>query len=635
MKRTLFILVLLLTLFSLSLDAQRAVFDSLRRAAEEAPTDSLRFAAYYDYAHRLGYRDSLVASKRMDTLASKAPPGDAPAYHGRVIYLRSQIQRHHGDMENAKKTISKAIKLIRKTPDSNRVADYLHAQARLYLPAGEFTTALGLAQQAFDLYRMTQNVGGQVNALNAMGLIQRKQGNNEGALAYYQKCYNLGKEHSHRKAFLSVISNLAIAYQNLDQYDQAIALYQEGLELSEQPPIHYRRRAYLQTNLGGLYQKQEQYEASIQELTKAYRYFIQQGSLLEKCASSWGLASSHFKLNQFQQSITYARESLALAGEQKQFRADAHELLASALKATNQPDSALVHLEKSYAINEELIKETNDKSVAELEARFQNREQKLEIDRLAAEDKNKARLLRQRSWIIGITLSGLVLLGALLWRNLRQRRQIETQNDIITQALNDKELLLKEIHHRVKNNLQMVSSLLNMQTHFIEDEAAADALQLGRSRVRSMALIHQKLYIGDTVSTLVDAKDYLERLAQEVVDTHTPPGTNIKLRLDIEPLEMDIDTVVPLGLLTNEAVTNAVKYAFDGQIEGALHISLWKREDQYTLTIKDNGPGLNRSTQPKSTDSFGQLLMRTLAEQLEGTLETKDTGDGLQLTVRF
>lgn len=635
MKRYLFILLLTTVASGTYLQAQQSILDSLRRDVVQAPTDSLRFAAYYKYAYRLGYRDSTAASLRVDTLSTYVPPETAPWYQARVTYLRSQIQRHHGDMESAMATIAEAIRLTRASGDSNQVADYLHAKARLYLPAGAFKEALQLSQRAFDLYRTEDNPSGQVNTLNAMGMIQRQMGNYERALAYYEKCYALGREHSHRKAFLGIISNLAIAHQNLEHYDDAIALYREGLELAEQAPLQRRRRAYLQTNLAGLHQKLEQHEASVREMTKAYKYFEQQGSLKEKCASSWGLASSYFELNRFQKAIDFSRLALSQAGEQRQLRKQAHYLLAAAFKATNRPDSALAHLEIFTDLEQELTEEANKKSAAEIEARFQNREQKLEIDRLAAEDAAKASRLRQRSYIIGITLMGLALLGVLLWRNLRQRRLIEDQNTTISRALQDKELLLKEIHHRVKNNLQMVSGLLNMQTHFIEDKAAADALQLGRSRVRSMALIHQKLYVGDTVSTLVDAKDYLERLAKEVVDTHAPPEANIDLQLDIAPLQMDIDVVVPLGLLTNEAVTNAVKYAFNNRPGGVLQIHFGEQDGQYTLSVKDDGPGINQSQGEEGNASFGQLLMRTLAEQLEGTLSVADTGKGVLVTLRF
>ncbi len=635
MKPFSFLVIITIFLSGISLRAQRAIIDSMRRDVAQASTDSLRFDAYYKYTYRFGYRDSAAASLRVDTLSSYVPAETPSWYEARAVYLRSQIQRHHGDMANAKTTITEAIRLSRMSGDSNKVADYLHAKARLYLPAGAFDEALRLSQQAFDLYRQVDNPSGQVNTLNAMGLIQRQMGNKEEALAYYEKCYELGREHSHRKAFLGIISNLAIAHQNLERYDKAIALYREGLELAEKPPIQYRRRAYLQTNLAGLHQKREQYEASVQEMTKAYKFFEQQGSLKEKCAASWGLASSYFELHRYSDAIDFSRLALSQAGEQKQLRSQIHHLLSAAFKATGRPDSAITHLETYAELSQELTKEANDKSVAELEARFQNREQKLEIDRLATEDAAKATRLRQRSYIIGVTLMGLVLLGLLLWRNLRQRKLIENQNSLISRALKDKELLLKEIHHRVKNNLQMVSSLLNMQTHFIEDKAAADALQLGRSRVRSMALIHQKLYVGDTVSTIVDAKDYLERLAREVVDTHSPPGTDIDLQLDIAPLQMDIDLVVPLGLLTNEAVTNAVKYAYNNRTKGLLAIKLAQHNDEYVLTVKDDGPGINQSQDEEKNASFGQLLMQTLAEQLEGTLAVTDSGDGMQVILRF
>ncbi|MEM6772589.1 MAG: sensor histidine kinase, partial [Bacteroidota bacterium] len=273
--------------------------------------------------------------------------------------------------------------------------------------------------------------------------------------------------------------------------------------------------------------------------------------------------------------------------------------------------------------------------VAKLEVQFQSREQQAEIERLALEDKlNQAKLRRQRT-VIGGGLVVVGLLGSLLWWIFTQRRRIGAQNVVIRQALKDKDVLLKEIHHRVKNNLQLVSTLLSLQSEFVEERAALDALQMGKSRVRSMALIHQKLYLGEAVSTQVDAKDYLERLVHDVVDTHRIPDTSIGVTTKIEELTLDIDTIIPLGLIANEAVTNAVKYAYRNREQGELYVALQHTSKGCQLTIRDDGPGLTEEVLTEENGAFGQLLMQTLSEQLEGELLVNNTDNGVEVLLRF
>ncbi|MEO0731261.1 MAG: histidine kinase dimerization/phosphoacceptor domain -containing protein [Bacteroidota bacterium] len=613
--------------------AQEAMADSLRRMSREATSPAERYR-HYDRLIRLhGLSDSLVSRRRFDTLRAMIPADDNGTFAGRHALGLSDLFRYQGDIDSAKVLSTQAERFLLAAGDSALLATALYNRARLYLPARQYDTTLLLTQRAYELHRATNNQRGQVNTLNAMGMVQNRMNNPRQAIAYFEQALPLSQKYSPRSSTISVLTNLALAHQGLEDYDQAEVYFAEGIGLAQQEPAIARQMAYLRANLSKVYAETDRIDASLQTLELAIPWFEQFGSQREKVSVLLGLTDSYQKLGQAEKALATGQRVLDLVGPEQQVRQNVHDILAKAYRDLNVADSAYAHMERANHLREETATKEKEARAAELEARFQNREKQLEIDRLEAEEVANTRRIRTRSIIIGATLLGLILLGWLLLRNQRQRRRIEAQNKTISKALGEKELLLKEIHHRVKNNLQMVSSLLNMQTHYIEDEAAADALQLGRSRVRSMALIHQKLYIGDEVSTLVDAKDYLERLVQEIVDTHAPPATRVKVQLDVEPLELDIDTVVPLGLLTNEAVTNAVKYAFVGRETGTLQVRLWQRDGRHTLTVTDDGPGMRSTTSRE--DSFGQLLMTTLAEQLEGELETRSAEKGVEVLVRF
>ncbi len=190
-----------------------------------------------------------------------------------------------------------------------------------------------------------------------------------------------------------------------------------------------------------------------------------------------------------------------------------------------------------------------------------------------------------------------------------------------TKVLKEREMLLKEIHHRVKNNLQVISSLLNLQTGSITDGTIKAAVMESQTRVKSMALIHQLLYESEKFSS-IDFSKYLGQLMNSLYSSYKKPDKSISFEIITDDIRLDIDRAVPLGLITNELVTNAYKYAFTNITEGKIEISLRKSSDNnYSLIISDNGTGLPAGFDPDNTNTLGLKLVRLLTEQIDGTLE--------------
>jgi len=220
----------------------------------------------------------------------------------------------------------------------------------------------------------------------------------------------------------------------------------------------------------------------------------------------------------------------------------------------------------------------------------------------------------------GIALGLISLLSFFLFRLFKR---VTSQKEVITKALSEKDLLLREIHHRVKNNLQLVSSLLTLQGRGIDDETARQAINEGKSRVRSMALIHQDLYNKDNL-TGIGVKVYLEKLTQELFDTYRIDKNRISLSMDVQDIELDVDVLVPLGLIINELITNSLKYAWKGDQTGKLSVSLVKSQGNHELIISDDGIGYDLSQ--VRDNSFGGTLITALTEQLEGTMKISSDG---------
>jgi two-component sensor histidine kinase/PAS domain-containing protein len=231
----------------------------------------------------------------------------------------------------------------------------------------------------------------------------------------------------------------------------------------------------------------------------------------------------------------------------------------------------------------------------------------------------------------GMPAGRLVVLRDITKRKLAEE-ELMRSNEALSASVHEKEVLLKEIHHRVKNNLQIVSSILSLQSDSTGGESLATALKDSQDRIRSMALIHEKLYQSRDISR-VDFAEYVRSLTAGLSHSYmTGPGVSIVI--DIERIFLDIDQAIPCGLIINELVTNSLKYAFPDRRPGEIRISLARNGGNCVLTVTDNGVGLPPGLDFRNTPSLGLQLACMLTGQLEGTIELDPAG-GTRFKITF
>ncbi|MBK7885796.1 MAG: PAS domain S-box protein [Bacteroidetes bacterium] len=213
------------------------------------------------------------------------------------------------------------------------------------------------------------------------------------------------------------------------------------------------------------------------------------------------------------------------------------------------------------------------------------------------------------------------------------RKHMEEQ---IRSALEEKGLLLREIHHRVKNNLQIIISLFNLQTSYVTDNNAYKALKEGQDRIKSMALIHERFYQTDGLSK-IDFDDYIKRLAENLMQSFRITSEQVSLIIHAEKISLDIDTAVPCGLIINEIVSNSLKHAFKTERKGEILIELAQPvTDRFKLMIADNGIGMPEGFALGKSDSLGIQLIQALTDQLEGEMEVESSpGQGVKYIINF
>ncbi len=202
--------------------------------------------------------------------------------------------------------------------------------------------------------------------------------------------------------------------------------------------------------------------------------------------------------------------------------------------------------------------------------------------------------------------------------------QLKTEK-FLKNSLIEKEILLREIHHRVKNNLQTISSLLDLQAESITDKKSLEAFRSSQSRIKSMALIHERLYKSEDLS-MINAEDYISKLIDYLEDTYFSPTLNIDIQTDIKFLFLNLDVAIPCGLIINELISNSIKYAFGKKRKGIISVSL-KPDDlkNLVLEIKDNGKGIPLALHTLNSQTLGLQLVKLLVKQLNGSMEIDGT----------
>ncbi|NNC62138.1 MAG: tetratricopeptide repeat protein [Flavobacteriaceae bacterium] len=355
------------------------------------------------------------------------------------------------------------------------------------------------------------------------------------------------------------------------------------------------------------------------------------------------LAECHLRMDRLKIAKDYLDIELELTKTSQIIKKN--RLFAAYYDRTGDFENQALYLKKNVRIRDSL--EVNESSIKRQqiaaiisEENLEDSRRMINLQKLEMEQtRSDMAAMDERTNLVFIslifTLLGFAGLVFAYLKSIKNQRLIAEQKHIIENALVEKDSLLKEIHHRVKNNLQMVSSLLSLQTKNTRSKAAIEALEEGKSRVKAMALIHQKLYQNDDLS-VIEMQGYIESLVNSVQSVFKKGGHNINITIDAEGVELDIDRAIPFGLILNELVSNSFKYAFpEDKNNGKIYIHLRKNGDQGFFEYTDNGIGLPDDTDERTNSSMGIRLMNRLVNQLQSTLNIDKTTEGVRFWFNF
>lgn len=608
-------------LLNLSLSGQSGTADSLAAVIEKMPGDTAKIRKISELAD-IYYR--LDLKKEGETLRAGYRLARQLNTQDWLNRFQTRIGANFantGAPDSALHYFELAEKGFLTSGNRKELASVFSKKRWVYNYLGDLEKALEYAFRALEIYTEMKDEPGIAIANSYVGEILYAQEKYQEAADYAFKGYEIQKRLGLKDDLAYSCQNLGDAWLQLKDYDKALAFQDEGLALRQELKLDLDAGLSLNSR-GNVYKYMERYPEALADYRESLALARKTGfPSLERAAIS-NIGHILNLQGKYREALPYHLANMRLI-QQDNERADAtvsYRLLAEAYGGTGRFDSAW-HYQKLYSVSKDsLLTEETSARMSELQAKYETAQREAKI----AVQEEELRKHKTAIWAVVSFLVLALVAGGLLWRLSRKLRKRNRE----------KEFLIKEIHHRVKNNLQILSSLLHLQSKQIQDDAALDAVREGQSRVEAMGLIHQKLYMGDNLAS-VDMQDYLHNLGETLLDAYKLDEEQVKIIYHLDPLRLDVDTAIPLGLIINELVTNSLKYAFPGGRTGTVEIFLRKNaEGKLHLKVADNGVGKNGAPVLQNSTSFGTKLVDMLSKKLKGTLQVTN-GDGYATEIKF
>ncbi|GAA0554435.1 hypothetical protein GCM10009415_40470 [Chitinophaga japonensis] len=520
---------------------------------------------------------------------------------------------------------------------------------------GNYNKALPYAMETIRQMQLVKDTAHAGIFYNRIGSIYGELGHHERSTYWHSRAFTTEKaRHTHSRYVVCGHLVRSLIWQGKQQ--EALLLLRKAVK--EDPPQSMVDKGAVARALGDCYKALHRY-------TLAERYYLEmmhweeqmgKGNISYSQEVYYSIGKFYTDRRQYDKAGYYLRKLLTLpAGKNSAInrKRDTHLALFKVDSASGSYLSAIRHLQLYNLLRDSIFTETKSRQLAELQVRYETSRKEQDIQLLRNRSQLERSRLQQARLGRNLTLAGIIMLLAivgLLYNRyrLKQRshRQLQAQQEEIhrknyslealvkekDRLLEEKQWLLKEVHHRVKNNLQIVMSLLNTQSAHTENDAALLVIRENQHRVYAMSLIHQKLYQSENVA-LIDMPVYIRELVDYLRSSFDT--RHIRFELRIAAVKLDVSQTVPLGLILNEAVTNAIKYAFPGERDGCITVTLRHAADGHLLlAIADNGIGLPADFDPGKSNSLGMSLMQGLSRQLGGSFQMRQDA-GLAIAVQF
>ena len=588
--------------------------DTLETAYPKTTIDTLKFSILNDLAYFWHSRNLNTAMKYTLSGLEQTKASKNLLWEGRFQITQGAILLRMEKLDSAQQVLEAA-----KTKVLHGDLPFLNTQlGYIYERRGQLGRAADFALRSLQMGEELGDVKAMALAYSDLSNLFWKQSKYEKGLEYGLKSVALFEKRNISDLdydfTLYVVGNNYLA---LRQYDEALRFYEHAIAIGERYGF-YNNLSDVYISMVDLYAYLNRFEEAADAGQKALKY----ADLLQNDFMRMRSHLSIGKLLNLQGKYTSAIESLTKCivtattdfGD-SYYLSIAFETLGKAYAGNHQYEEAYEAFAEYDKLKKSVFTAEADQRISLLQTEF-DVAQKDGTIQLQETQISKQRTRQTLIIIIAALLLMLLLLAyQAIQNNVKKNKLLQKQNK-------EKEFLLKEIHHRVKNNLEIVSSLLALQSEHLADPEIAEAMDKSQQRVQSMSMIHQKLYQGESIAA-IEMKDYFENLGNYLISSY---GVKDKITLccDMEALELDVDMAIPIGLIVNELITNSMKYAFPGDRSGKIIISLKEVDALLHLTVKDDGIGKMGNLKVEGT-GFGTQLIELLTRQLDGKMKLIDS----------
>lgn len=611
---------------SQSLSAQHSAIDSLEVLLQKEQEVERRFELLRDLveeASAMNYDEALPYARQGYLYAKEIEDAQ---WMPRFSEMKGRIHANLGQLDSAGMHFDEALEGYTTIDDQKGRATTLFKIAWLHQRRAEYDQGMAANLKALRIMEEIDDQPGIVNALGRVAGDLYNQEKPKESLEYALRAIEISRKGGYDEEMPYLLYYAGYAAIGLGDYEASLGYWDEALEWTKKLDVGNAQMSDMYNGRGNALKKLERYpeaiaayELTLESAEKANYY----GGIYTATAN---LGEVHMRQGNYEEALDYQLLTVERQeeGEMWMSLTENYGHLSTIYENLGDYQNALLFQKKAREMRDQTASEQSDAAMSELRTQYETEKKEATI----ALQETTIGQQRTVQWM-GVGVLGLLALFAVsTYRNARTRKKA---NALLSAKNEENELLLKEIHHRVKNNLEVVSSLLALQSSQVDDEKVKDAMREGQNRVHSIGIVHQKLYQGTNLGA-VEMKDYFLNLSGNILDTFGADD-RVKIECAMNQLELDIDTAVPLGLIANEILTNSLKYAFPNGRTGKIEIKLEKTpDDVLRLAIIDDGVGKGQTA--VGGTGFGGQLVALLAQQLRGKLR-EETEQGTAVYFEF
>jgi two-component sensor histidine kinase len=587
-----------------------------------------------DTAERVGLTDTLSAESRYLKIIAEAKHSAFDYIVGQAYYKMGEMYFSHKNHNRSFGSFFNARDNFKKVGAKKELAYTLFGLGRQQYFRGNYKVATQHLNFAVSQARGLKLAQLESDALEYMGILFRVMPTmtTEGIAEFKRALSIKGKLNDH-KGMLRMMQKLGAVYYEREMYDTALQYLDASVNLSQYLGLKHdeaiarlnRAGAYIQSGnikKAGSDIDEIRLKADTLDMNINVRLHIQQGN--------YSLANEQFldSKNHYAYALVIADRTGVpeMYGMVYKHMANAYSKRKMYKEAYEYAEKYNTQVTGYYAENLRILKEL-DQVLNSINVRDELSYANLQNNLKEISLKNEKRLR-----VILLTAIGVFLLLAIIIFYLYKTQK--NKNSLIKKQADDLQTLMKEIHHRLKNNLQIISSLLDLQSRTVGDKQAAQAIKEGRNRVQTMAIIHQNLY-GEEHFKGIAVVDYIDTLVRNLFDSYNIQPGGVMLQTDIEKMNLDVDTIIPVGLVLNELISNSLKYAFAEGETGTIEVTLKKVGAALLLKVRDDGKGFSQPADTVSSSSFGMRMIKIFAKKLKADLDIyNDQGACISMRIR-